>query len=101
MLTKDASLLLSFSPLLILLLQNMVRAGKRRQTHTVECSLLSFYFSAELQVPDLPADVELHELKAAECICKKHRGGHRPRGQLKVCLPDGEHNERVPPWPQL
>ena len=59
------------------------------------------HFSAELTVPDLPADVELHELQAAQCVCEEHRGGHRPRGQLQIRLPDGEHHERVPPRPQL
>lgn len=55
----------------------------------------------ELAVPDVPADVELHVLQAAQCVREEHGGRHRPSPQLQVRLPNGEHHERVLPQPQL
>lgn len=48
---------------------------------------------AEFAVPDVPADVELHVLQAAECVREKHGGGHSPCPQLQVCFSDGEYDE--------
>ncbi|CAF93840.1 unnamed protein product, partial [Tetraodon nigroviridis] len=55
----------------------------------------------ELSLPDVPAHVDLHVLQAAQRVRQEHGGGHRPRAQLQVRLPHGEHHERVLPQPQL
>lgn len=51
--------------------------------------------SAELSLPDLPAYVELHALKTAQCVREEHGGGHRPCPQLQLRLLAREHHERV------
>ncbi|KAG8538297.1 hypothetical protein GDO81_022893, partial [Engystomops pustulosus] len=55
----------------------------------------------ELPLSDLPADVELHELQAAECVCQEHGGRDCPGAELPLRLPAGVHHERVPPPAQL
>lgn len=57
--------------------------------------------TAELALPDLPAYVELHALKAAQRVCEEHGGGHRPGPQLQLRLSAGEHHERVLPPEEL
>ncbi|KAL0174418.1 hypothetical protein M9458_030386, partial [Cirrhinus mrigala] len=54
-----------------------------------------------LPLPDVPAHVELHVLQAARCVREEHGGGHRPSAQLQLCLPAGEHHERVLPPAKL
>lgn len=56
---------------------------------------------AELPLSDLPANVELHALEAAQRLREEHGGRHRPRPQLQLCLPAGEHHERVLPPEEL
>lgn len=65
---------------------------------------LCLFFSwicAELSLPDIPAHVELHALKAAQRVCEEHRGGDRPCPELQLRLPAGEHHERVLPPEEL